>query len=331
MIGLIGSGRIGRQHAVNISNHPRAELSAIADPDISSATMLAARFGARVLAEPRALIQDTSIDAVVIASPTATHIDLITECLGAGKHVLCEKPIDLDIARVDALWPKVEASETHVALGFNQRFDPAFNDVHARIARSEVGTLEHLSLISRDPSPPPLEYLSTSGGIFRDMTIHDFDLVRHFIGEIDEVSAFGSQLFDPGARNVGDYDSVTVSLKARSGLTANIFNSRHSSFGYDQRLEAFCSDGNIAVSNLDSSLVESSSASGSGLKNGYVESFLVRFDDAYRLEFDEFIKLLDSSESASPTFEDGREALHLANAALESARDGRVVRVNATS
>ncbi|MCU4298819.1 inositol 2-dehydrogenase [Brevibacterium permense] len=327
-IGLIGSGRIGRQHAKNISKHPRAELVAIADPDISSAGLLATRFDARAVAEPRELIHDKDIDAVIVASPTSTHVDLIAECLEANKHILCEKPIDLDIDRVDALWPEVEASEAHIALGFNQRFDPAFSEVHTRIRRQEVGTLEHLSLISRDPGPPPVEYLSTSGGIFRDMTIHDFDLVRHFIGDIDEVSAFGAQLFDPGAREVGDYDSVTVSLKSKSGRTANIFNSRHSPFGYDQRLEAFCSDGNFTVSNMESSLVGQSTARGTGSRVGFEESFLVRFDDAYRLELDEFVKLLEGSDSTSPTFEDGREALRLADAALESAQSGKVVSVN---
>src|SRR5690606_8701767 len=177
------------------------------------------------------------VDAVLIASPTATHVDLIARAVDAGIPVLCEKPIDLDIARVEPLRPRVASAGVPVALGFNRRFDPAFASARARVAAGEIGALEQLTIISRDPSAPPADYVAVSGGIFRDMTIHDFDMARFFLPNIVSVSATATNTFDPGAREHGDFDTAVVTLTAASGAVVTIINSRHSASGYDQRLE----------------------------------------------------------------------------------------------
>ncbi|MEU7488094.1 inositol 2-dehydrogenase [Streptomyces sp. NPDC042319] len=325
--GLIGTGRIGQVHAASIAAGPDAVLSWVADPDLAGAKSVAARFGGTPTESPEQLLASGEVDAVLVASPTPTHVTLIGACIDAGLPVLCEKPIDLDIARVDALRPKVAASSVPVALGFNQRFDPDFAETHARIKDGEIGVLEHLSIISRDPVPPPAEYIAVSGGIFRDMTIHDFDMARFFLGDIVEVSAIGAQLFDAGARAHGDFDTVTVVLRAASGSIATISNSRHSAIGYDQRLEAFGAGGMLQVANAPSSLVSASTCAGVEAKSRYVDFFLERYAEAYARELAEFIKLVRGQRSTSPTFSDGRAALIIADAACRSAEEGTVIRL----
>ncbi|WP_284990249.1 inositol 2-dehydrogenase [Arthrobacter sp. efr-133-TYG-120] len=326
--GLIGTGRIGQVHAASIAANPQAELAWVADPFIDGATAVAARFGGTVTDSPGELIESGQLDAVLVASPTPTHVDLIEACVDAGLPVLCEKPIDLDIKRVDALRPKVAMSGVPVALGFNQRFDPSFARVHARVQAGEIGELEQLTIISRDPGPPPANYIGVSGGIFRDMTIHDFDMARFFVGDIVEVSATGAQLFDPGAREHGDFDTAVVTLRAASGAVVTIVNSRRSPFGYDQRLEAFGALGMLQVGNLHSNLVSFSSAPSVEAKEPYVEPFIERYAQAYALELAEFIKLVRGAASSSPGFEDGRTALMIANAAQRSAEEGVAVRIS---
>lgn len=325
--GLIGTGRIGQVHATSIVSHPDTELAWIADPFVEGARALVDRFGGIATDSPEELIGSGQLDAVLVASPTPTHVGLIEACVDAGLPVLCEKPIDLDIARVDVLRPKVVASDVPVALGFNQRFDPGFAEAHARVRAGEIGDLEQLSIISRDPGPPPASYIGVSGGIFRDMTIHDFDMVRFFMGEIVEVSAMGSQLFDEGARGCGDFDTVVVTLRSATGSIATITNSRHSAIGYDQRLEVFGAKGMLQVGNTHSSLVSAFSASAVEAKPSYIEPFIERYARAYELELAEFVKLVRGEPSGSPTFEDGRAALQIANAAQRSAEEGVVIRL----
>lgn len=326
-VGLIGSGRIGRVHAASVSANDAAELVLVSDPDAASAEAVVRKYGGAVAGTPDEVIGSGRVDAVIIASPTPTHLDLVEACLDAGVPVLCEKPIDLDIRRVDALRGKVERTGVAVAVGFNQRFDPAFAEVGRRVAAGEIGNVEQLIIISRDPAPPPAAYLSVSGGIFRDMTIHDLDMARFMLGEIVEVSATGAQLFDDGAREVGDFDSAVVTLRAESGATATIINSRHSAIGYDQRLEAFGAEGLLTVSNAPSTLVRRSTAEGAETTDPYLAFFLERYSSAYELELAEFIRLVRGDPSSSPTFADGRAALVLADAAQRAASERVVVRL----
>ncbi|UQN15061.1 inositol 2-dehydrogenase [Gulosibacter sp. ACHW.36C] len=327
-VGLIGTGRIGQIHGRHIGNHADSVLARIADPYIEGARQLAKGFGSEVTDDPRELIDSGDLDAVVVAAPTPQHVNLIEACVDAGVPVLCEKPIDLDLTRVDGLAAKVAASGVPVAIGFNQRFDPAIAEVHERVANGAIGQLEQLVLVSRDPGPPPADYLAVSGGIFRDMTIHDFDLARFFVGEVVEVSAFGSALFDAGAQQHDDFDTVNVTLRGASGALVSIVNSRHSAYGYDQRLEAFGSEGLLQVANAPASLVHAASAEGVETKAPYVESFLDRYETAYARELTEFYRLVRREAATSPTFQDGQAAQVIADAAHRSAHERRTVRLD---
>ncbi|MFV0435348.1 MAG: inositol 2-dehydrogenase [Leucobacter sp.] len=326
-IGLIGTGRIGQVHAASIAAAPDATLAWVADPFIEGARSVVARFGGVATDSPAELIASGEIDAVLIASPTPTHVDLIEAAVRAGLPVLCEKPIDLDIARVEALRPLVQASGVPVALGFNRRFDPAFAEARARVAAGEIGTLEQLIIVSRDPAAPPADYVRVSGGMFRDQVIHDFDMARFFAEDIVSVSASGSQIFDPGAREHGDFDTATSTLTTGSGAMITIVNSRHSAFGHDQRIEAFGSRGMLQVANVPGSLVSSFTEATVEARSPYPEFFLERYADAYALELREFVKLVRGEASTSPTFDDGRAALILADAAQRSAVEGVAVAV----
>ncbi|MDQ7879104.1 inositol 2-dehydrogenase [Microbacterium sp. QXD-8] len=319
--GLIGTGRIGQVHAANIATSPDTVLSWVADPMVDGAHAVAERFGGRVTDAADELFAAGDVDAVLIASPTPTHVDLIAQAVDRGIPVLCEKPIDLDIARVEALRPKVAASGVPVALGFNRRFDPAFAEVQARVAAGEIGALEQLTIISRDPAAPPAAYIGVSGGIFRDMTIHDFDMARFFLPDIVEVTAVGTTTFDDGAREHGDFDTAVVTLRAASGAVVTVINSRHSAVGYDQRLEAFGARGSLQVANRSTSLVSLSTAERVDARAPFEDFFLQRYADAYAAELDAFVALVRGGASTSPTFEDGRAALVLADAAQRSATE----------
>ena len=317
--GLIGTGRIGMVHAASIFASPNAVLSWICDPLIDGAHTASARYGGTVTDSAEEVFASGEIDAVLIASPTATHLDLISAAIDAGIPALCEKPIDLDIARVEALRPRVASSGVPIALGFNRRFDPGFAEARARVVAGEIGNLEQLSIISRDPSAPPAAYIAVSGGIFRDMTIHDFDMARFFVSDVVEVSATGTTTFDPGARENGDFDTAVVVLRAASGAIVTITNSRHSAVGYDQRIEAFGARGMLNVANAGTSLVSLSTSTSVEARPPYQDFFLERYAEAYTAELEEFIKLARGEASTSPTFEDGRAALILADAAQRSA------------
>ena len=189
------------------------------------------------------------VDAVLIASSTDTHVDLLTRSAKAGKAVLCEKPIDLDLAKVEACWTEIGPLDPVVMVGFNRRFDPSFKALRDRLRAGEIGRLEQVVITSRDPAPAPVEYLKVSGGLFRDMTIHDFDMARYLAGEIVEVHAMGANLIDPGIQAIGDIDAAMVTLRAKSGALVHINNSRRCVYGYDQRVEAFGAKGMLQALN----------------------------------------------------------------------------------
>jgi myo-inositol 2-dehydrogenase / D-chiro-inositol 1-dehydrogenase len=324
---LFGAGRIGRVHADSIDVHPQAQLALVYDPIESAAHDVAERYGSAVAASVDAAIDDPSVDAVVIASATPTHVDLLTRAVRADKAVLCEKPIDLDLARVDRCWTEIAARNPTVLVGFNRRFDPSFREVRDRIAAGEIGRLEQLTIVSRDPAPAPREYIAASGGLFRDMTIHDFDLVRFFLGEVLEVYATGTNVVADYIAELGDIDSAVVVLRGADGSLCHITNSRHSAFGYDQRLEAFGSDGMLSVGNQHPSSVRLSNADQTEAAREYLNFFLDRYTTAYRAELDHLITAIEQGGQPSPGFADGREALALADAALESLRTGQMVRL----
>ena len=324
-VGLIGAGRIGQVHAASIAENRDVEFTYIADVFVDGAQKLADKYGTKVTADPMELINASDVDAVVVCSPTSTHVDLISASIDAGVHVMCEKPIDLDIARVDALLPKARAAKTQIALGFNRRFDPNFSAIKNRVNAGEIGNLEQLIIISRDPAPAPKEYIAVSGGIFRDMTIHDFDMARFFVPEIVEVTARGANSFSDYIAECDDFDSVNVVMRGSNNELITIINSRHASFGYDQRIEAFGSLGMLTASNQLPTTVRAFSATQTEVADPYQNFFLERYASAYRQELADFVAGIQSGKLTNPSYEDGREALILADAALESAKTGKTV------
>lgn len=326
-IALFGSGRIGQVHARNILANPELELALIADPYIEGAQALAEGTGARAVATADEVFASDGLDAIIIGSPTSTHVDLISRAAALGVAALCEKPIDLDIDRVLSCRDSLRGSETQLMLGFNRRFDPNFASVQARVQTGEIGRLEQLTIISRDPAPAPAAYIAASGGIFRDQSIHDLDMARFFVPDIIEVSASGSNLFCDYIEEAGDFDSVVINLRGRGGEQITIINSRHSAFGHDQRLEAFGSEGMLTAGNLTPTSVRKFSATGAEESDPYLHFFLERYAEAYRLELENFVRFIREGIPCSPGFDDGLQALVLANAAEESARSGRVVKI----
>jgi myo-inositol 2-dehydrogenase/D-chiro-inositol 1-dehydrogenase len=316
--GLFGAGRIGRVHAASLAAHPRTELVAVHDPYEAAAREVAARYGGAATGDPDVILGDPGIDAVVIASPTPTHIALLTASVQAGKGVLCEKPIDLDLARVDACWAAIKDEHATVMVGFNRRFDPSFTELRDRVAAGDIGRLEQLVITSRDPGPPPAAYIAGSGGLFRDMTIHDFDMARFLLGEIVEVQAMAANLIEPYIAEAGDVDSAMILLRGAGGELGQIINSRRCSFGYDQRLEAFGATGTLSVGNHTATSVRRSGGSGTETAAPYLTLFLDRYATAYQAELDHLVSCLEQGLAPSPGFADGRAALVLADAASES-------------
>ena len=325
-IAIIGAGRIGQVHAKTVATHPEARLALVCDPFGDAAETLASRYGARSCQDAEDVFADPGVDAVVVGSPTPLHIPHLLAAAKAGKAVLCEKPIALDIRDVQAVQAELDSLTTPVMFGFNRRFDPSFAAVHAQLEEGKIGDLENLLIISRDPSAPPAEYVKVSGGIFRDMTIHDFDMARFFLGDIVEVHAFG-QNFNEEIREAGDFDAAVVTLRAASGAVATIINHRHCASGYDQRLEASGRDSALLAENVRATTVRLSNAEVSDAQEPYLDFFLERYADAYRLELSAFIEAVESGTPTPTTVSDAVEALRLAEAATESARTGLAVTV----
>jgi myo-inositol 2-dehydrogenase / D-chiro-inositol 1-dehydrogenase len=321
---LIGAGRIGRIHADNIARNPRARLVAVADAQAAAAGELADRFGCRAV-PPESALDGGDIDAVVVASSTDTHADWIERCALAGKPVFCEKPLDLDITRATACLRKAEQARIPLYLGFNRRYDPSFARLRREIDAGAIGRLETLHIISRDPAPPPVEYVRRSGGLFRDMMIHDLDMARWLLGtEPVEVFARGSALIDPAIGAAGDVDTAMVMLKTADGKLCQIANSRRCAFGYDQRIEAFGSAGMVRADNHTATSVTLAGGAGYTTEPA-LPFFLERYADAYRLELEDFINALEHKSVQLATGEDGRRALLLADAAQRSLQSGEPV------
>jgi myo-inositol 2-dehydrogenase / D-chiro-inositol 1-dehydrogenase len=325
---VIGAGRIGLVHAGSVYDTKGADLVYVVDPITEAADKIAASFDCKAAADPMAVITSGEIDAVIIGSPTPTHIPLLSAAIDAGIHALCEKPIDLDMKNVDALREKAKSAKTHVAIGFNRPLDPHFDSVRQKVAAGEIGNVEQVIITSRDPGPAPQEYIAVSGGIFRDMTIHDFDMARHFVKDITEVYAVGTNVFCDYIKAENDYDSVNVVLKGAKGEIVTIIGSRHSAYGYDQRIEVFGSKGMLQIDNLSTSTVKqfTKDATTSGLP--YLDFFLERYATSYRNELKAFIRGIEDGKQYNSSYDDGRAALILADAALESSRIGKAVKVN---
>lgn len=326
--GQFGAGRIGRMHARNLAANPRVQLAGIYDVDSTASARAAKECGTRCADSVDAILGDAAIDAVLIASSTDTHCELIERSARAGKAVLCEKPIHLDIGRVDACKRVVDRSGVPVQIGFNRRFDPSHAALQRAARDGELGQLEQGVITSRDPSPPPVEYLQVSGGIFRDMAIHDFDIARFLFGEEPvEVTAMGAVLVDPEIGEIGDYDGVMAVLRMESGALCHINCSRRCAYGYDQRIELFGEQGMLVSENPTPTNVSRHTAASTAARGQLHHFFIERYAESYLREINAFVDSIESGVAPSPSFEDGRRALVLADAAIESAASGRAVTV----
>ncbi len=322
--GLLGAGRIGKVHAKAITGDANAQLVAVADAFPAAADAIAKQYGCEIRTID-AILASADIDAVVICTPTDTHADLIEAFAKAGKAIFCEKPIDLSLARVKACLQVVRDTKAVLMVGFNRRFDPHFRAVRAEIDKGTIGDVEMVTITSRDPGAPPVDYIVRSGGIFRDMTIHDFDMARFLLGEeITEVSAMAAVLVDPAIGKAGDFDSVQVMLKTASGKQAMISNSRRATYGYDQRIEVHGALGAVSAENQRPVSIEVASAAGY-TRPPLHDFFMTRYTEAYAAEIATFIAALGGKGKAAPTGEDGLIALGLADAAVKSVAEKRVV------
>ena len=324
---ILGAGRIGQVHARAVASTEGASLVAIADPMAAAARKVADNYGCDIRSID-AISASDDVDAVAICTPTDTHADLIERFARAGKAVFCEKPIDLDLERVKECLKTVSEENATLMVGFNRRFDPDFMALKKAIDDGKIGDVEMVTISSRDPGAPPAEYIKVSGGIFRDMTIHDFDVARWLLGEeIATVQAAASVLTDPEIGKLGDYDSVNVILTTESGKQCTITNSRRATYGYDQRIEVLGSKGSVAAENMRETNIVLADESGFH-QPPLLDFFMTRYIAAYANEIAGFVAAVSGTTATPTTGHDGMVALALADAALLSVAEQRVVKLS---
>ena len=329
-VGLIGAGRIGRLHAGHLTFRiPQADLLAVSDIILEAAQRCAADLGIPTATQDhRAIMENPAIEAVVICSSTDTHAQMIEEAAAAGKHIFCEKPIDFDLARIDRALAAVEEAGVKLQVGFNRRFDPNFRRVRELVAAGKIGQPHILRITSRDPAPPPIEYIKVSGGIFLDMTIHDFDMARYLIGgEVEEIYAAGGVMVDPEIGQAGDIDTAIITLRFENGVIGTIDNSRRATYGYDQRVEVFGSSGMVTVSNNtpDTAVLSDDQGIHGPLPLYF---FIKRYVDSYIAEMEAFIKCIQQDKTPPVTGIDGRIPVIMGYAARKSYEENRPVRLS---
>ncbi len=311
-IALFGLGRIGMMHAKNIKKHSKFKLKYVYDLDQKTSIKASKKFNAKNINKPSLAFKDKDLDVIFIASSTATHIPFIEDSVKHKKIVFCEKPLDLNIKKVIRCRKKIKKLNPKIQIGFNRRYDPGHFSLKKAIEKGRIGKLEKIIITSRDPAPPSFKYLKSSGGIFRDMTIHDFDLVRFYLGKdkIKEIFSSASNISNKNFNKINDYELATCVLKSKSGVISIINNSRHCSFGYDQRVEIFGDKGMLI----------------SGNKRKY-NFFIDRYRSAYKLQLEDLLNLVKKNKKPRASFDDGEKALVLANAAYKSLRSKKTIRI----
>ena len=328
-VGIIGAGRIGQVHAKSITYHiPQAEIVAISDIYLEGAMKVADELGIpNACADYHEILNNPEIEAVLICSSTDTHADIAVEAAEAGKHIFCEKPVDLTVAKIKKVISAVEKAGVKLQVGFNRRYDHNFAEIKRLANEGKLGKLQTIKITSRDPEPPAIEYVKVSGGIFLDMTIHDFDMVRFMSGsEVEEVFAYGAVLVDPAIGEAGDIDTAVISMKLANGAIAVIDNCRRASYGYDQRVEAFGSLGQVAISNDSESTAVVSDANG---VHGEVplNFFLERYMGAYVEEVSEFIDCVVNDKPVTVGLDCGLQPVLIGIAAKKSLETGVPVKI----
>ena len=319
---LFGAGLIGSVHALNLMRHPKVRLRYIVDPRPEAAQRIAALSGGEVV-DTNTALGDPALKAVMIASATKTHADIAAAAARKGKAIFCEKPIDIDIGRTDTCLAAVAKAGVLFQIGFNRRFDPSFRALKRRLDDGEIGAVEQVIITSRDPEPESEEALAGGGGVFREMTIHDFDMARNLLGEEPaELFATGSSLVSPAYAKLGDYDTAMFVMRTASGRQCHINNSVRASYGYDQRIEVHGSQGMLRAGNRMPTSVEiSNGAAISTDKPLYF--FVERYSESYAAELDHFVDCIQTGRRPDVGAQDGRRAMILCEAALASAKSGR--------
>jgi len=329
-IGVIGAGRIGTVHAETITYRiPEAAVAAVTDVNERAAQTLAQRCGIpRVAASAGEIFADPAIDAVLICSSTGTHADLVIDAANAGKHIFCEKPIDHSLAKIDRALDAVAKAGVKLQVGFNRRFDPNFARVRRSITSGEIGTPHLLRIISRDPGPPPISYVKVSGGMFLDMTIHDFDMARFLIGdEVTEVFASAGVRVDPAIGDAGDVDTAVILLRFANGVIGTIDNCRQAPYGYDQRVEVLGSKGAIETENCYPNRAVVSTAE-SVRRDLPLNFFMDRYIESFASELRAFVKAVAEDQPTPVSGSDGRVPVVMAMAARKSYEERRLVQIS---
>ena len=324
---LMGAGRIGKMHAKFIAAHPKAKLKYVYDVNSQFAEEIAKLTGCSIASSPEEAIKSDDVGAVLIASATPTHTQFITMAAKAGKAIFCEKPIDLDINKVNECMENIKGTDVPIQIGFNRRFDASHAKAQQAKVKKEIGELEMVVITSRDPEPPGIDYLKAAGGFLRDTTIHDFDLTRFILGDdpVVQISAFGDALFDKNAQQEKDLDTAMFILKSKNGVLIHINNSRRAVYGYDQRVEVFGSKGMVISNNQTPTSIQRYTNTSTDEKEPIHFFFIERYEQAYRDQFNEFVKCVKDKTKPLVGFEDGRNALIIANAAYESFESGKVI------
>ena len=321
---ILGMGRIGKVHADTIQANSNAELAAIHDPINNEINRLQKRYSCQQMSLDD-ITNNDQIKGILICTPTDTHVDLIKRFLYTKKAVFCEKPLDLNLRKVKKLVQLVSESKSQVMLGFNRRFDPHFAKLKAHLTKKEIGVIEQITITSRDPNPPTIEYIKQSGGIFKDMAIHDLDMAVFLADEkIHSITALGSNFVSKKIEQAGDYDTAAILMRTISGKQISIINSRRATYGYDQRVEVHGSKGSLKVNNPTLSEIELAKEAGT-TKDRLHHFFMTRYIDAYKNQIDYFVDCIKKRSMPKPDSYDGYYALYLAENALKSAKTGRTV------
>jgi myo-inositol 2-dehydrogenase/D-chiro-inositol 1-dehydrogenase len=319
-IALFGLGRIGQMHADNLLNNKNFNLKYIFDKDQKLTKKLSKKYNSTGIQNPKIAFKDQNIKCIFIASSTNTHLKFIEEAVVNKKVVFCEKPLDLDLNKINKCEKRISKYNPKIQIGFNRRYDPAHNSLNHNLLKGKIGKLEKIIITSRDPSPPPINYLKTSGGIFKDMMIHDFDLARFYAGkdEFESIFATGQRFSEKKLKKINDLDLATVVMKTKKGVQCIITNSRHCSFGYDQRIELFGSKGMIISDNqrdLETVLYSKNSTDNrTQLKDFFIE----RYSEAYKIQLNDLVKICKKNSKPLANFDDGKKSLILAEIAKKS-------------
>ena len=327
-VALLGFGRIGQMHAENINKNKDLKLLYVYEKIAFLCKQAKKLYDCKIEKNYKKIFKDKNVDIIFICSPTNTHIKFIEESIKYKKTIFCEKPLDLDIKKILKTFKEVKKKNPKIQLGFNRRYDPGHFSIKKELDKNKIGKLEKIIITSRDPAPPSVSYLKSSGGIFRDMMIHDFDLCRLYLGkdEISEVHAFASS-FEPFYKKIKDHETAVVTMKSKKGVICVITNSRHCSFGYDQRVELFGKKGMLLSGNKKIDSTEFFNAYQSSSKKPFLNFFIDRYNDAYNLQLNELALLHKGRVKARSTFKDGYVALKLANACYKSLRLKKTIKL----